>query len=149
MTNSGRGIARCAIVRTQLWIVTAVLMAIGCANRSADRQLADDLDPATSWIATLELSCDAWLANRAPASFVHSAIAPARKALTAAQSAMDRTGAAPRLRQTAAAEIRVATDAALELDRAVGRHDRAAVVRLRSRLAAAYAALHEIERKAT
>jgi hypothetical protein len=93
------------------------------------------IDPAASWVATLDFTCDRWLANRVPSRFVQNTAQSAKKAL---EKSLKSAGEGE-------PEIRDALAAIDDLTQAIDRGDRAAVGRARMRFAASYAALHAIE----
>lgn len=120
---------------------------MACAAKSPDQKLAGAIDPAASWVATLEFTCDQWLRNRVPTSFVRETVKSSRKALAKITQAADDSKASADLKRDVSRLLRSADVATDELDAAIRRGDRPAVVRARSRFAQAYAGLHEIEEK--
>lgn len=144
----GTSIAQPASVRTRQWVTPVAIVIAACSQKTPDQKLADALDPATSWIATLDLASDSFLGNRVPASFIRESVKAAQKELEKAHSAVESSKAGKQLRDSVTAQLCIADDAAAQLGGAVQRSDRAAVARAKSRLAASYAALHEIEEKA-
>ncbi len=128
------------------WLVLGAFL-VACSRQTPDQKLADAIDPATSWIATLDLASDSWLGNRVPTSFVRESLKSAQKELEKAQETVDSSKADARLRDSVRAQLRIADDAAAELGGAIQRSDRAAVARARSHFAASYAVLHDIEER--
>ena len=134
-------------MRTQLcWFAIAVALA-ACSHKPPDQKLADDIEPATSWIATLDFASADWLANRVASAFIRESVKSAQKALDKARKAAEQSKASEQLRDAVKLQLRSATDAADALSGAVERGDRNAVQRARSRFSAAYAALNQIEKQ--
>lgn len=122
-----------------------MLLVAGCSHKPPDQKLADDIDPATSWIATLDFAAADWLENRVPTRFVRDSVPAAQKALDQARKTTEQSKASAGLRDTVKQQLRIAADAAAELKGAIERGDRSAVQRARTRFRAAYASLHNIE----
>jgi hypothetical protein len=123
------------------------MLIAACSHQSPEEKLLDAVDPATSWIATLDLASESWLGNRVPATFVRESLKSAKKELEKAHMVVDSSKADAHLRDSVRAQLRIADDAAAELGGAIQRNDRAAVARAKSRFAASYAALHDIEER--
>jgi hypothetical protein len=126
------------------WVLLTLLIT-ACAQKTPDQKLAADIGTATSWVATFEFTCDRWLSNRVPSSFVRDALKPGVKALEKAEEKVDQSKADQRLRATVRQSLQSAHAAAADVRRALDRGDRDAVAQARSRFATAYAALHEAE----
>jgi hypothetical protein len=62
-------------------LAAALSLGIACASQSPEQKLADDARPAISWVATLGMTGERWIANSVPKSFVQSTVAEARKDL--------------------------------------------------------------------
>jgi len=125
-------------------LILAIVIA-SCSHQTPEQKLLSSLDPATSWIATLDFTAECWLGNRVPSAFVRASVSAAQKALDQAKNDIDSSKADPRLRNEARSQVRIADDAAVELNAAIHRSDRVAVARAKSRFAASYAALHALE----
>ena len=131
----------------RLWIVAVAAILTACSNASPDEKLADDLQPISSWTATLAFAAEGWLGNRVPASFVRATIKSAQKAFENADQTIAESKASERLRETARQALRDGRDAASALTAALQRDDRTAALHARSRLLAAHQSLEEMKRQ--
>ena len=61
--------------------ILAASLALACSSQSPEEELVDSARPAISWVATLRMTGEQWIANRVPKSFVRSTVAAARNDL--------------------------------------------------------------------
>ena len=128
-------------------IAAIALVAFACGQQAPDQKLLNDVQPAVSWIATLQFASECWLDHRAPTSFVRNTIDAADSALEKAAETVDKSKAAQQLRGTIQQQVRVARTSAAEAKAALSRGDVATMTRARARFAAAYAALDALEKQ--
>lgn len=62
-------------------ILLAAALLSACGHKTPEEELAGKADPAGSWIATLQMAGEAWIANRVPLSFVNTTWQAAREDL--------------------------------------------------------------------
>jgi len=116
-----------------------LLALLACGGGNPDEKLAKQLQPVGSWLATLAMAGEKWIANSVPASFVRSSGEAADKAFEKAAEAAAESAARPPLRHAALRLTAGARSAGAGLRRAVAAGDRGAAARQAARLAA----LHE------
>lgn len=56
----------------------ALSLCLACSSQSPEAKLVDAARPALSWVATLRMTGEQWIANSVPKSFVQSTVAAAR-----------------------------------------------------------------------
>jgi hypothetical protein len=61
-----------------LALAAALSLGLACSSQSPEEKLADAARPAISWVATLRMTGEQWIANSVPKSFVQSTVAAAR-----------------------------------------------------------------------
>jgi 3-hydroxyisobutyrate dehydrogenase-like beta-hydroxyacid dehydrogenase len=62
-------------------LALATSLALACTRQSPEEKLLDTAKPAVSWLATLRMTGERWIANSVPKSFVKSTVSEARKDL--------------------------------------------------------------------
>jgi hypothetical protein len=130
--------------RHHVLILCAALAA--CRQQSPEQKLLKDIDPAASWIATLQFAGEKWLANSVPTQFVRATVHAAQKDLKKTTRTVDQSQASQSLRDTVRHQIDAATAAAAVVDRAVQDDDRRTVAMSVQRFAAAHEVLRKLER---
>jgi hypothetical protein len=111
-----------------LTFALALSLLLGCSRQSPEEKLLDTAKPAASWIATLRMTGERWIANSVPKSFVKATVAEARTDLG---KIAEEAGKSP-ARPAAIVLQRLLQDArslALGLERAVKAGDRPAAAR--------------------
>src|SRR5947199_255746 len=116
-------------------LVFAILLA-ACQHKSPDQELLDKADAVGSWIATLQMAGEKWLANSVPTSFVKSTCKEADKDLDQAGDETRKSKARPEVRVPLRQLISQARAAGASLRQAVAANDRPGVAREAGRLAA-------------
>lgn len=120
----------------RLGAIVAAAAFFACQQKSPEEKLLKKIEPAGSWVATLQMTGEKWNANSVPTSFVRTSAGAARKAFDKASKEAAKAQANPALRAAARELIGEAQAAAAGLQSAVAANDRAAVARLVGRLAA-------------
>lgn len=114
--------------------VAAVLLA-ACRHPSPEQDLVDKADPAASWISTLQMTGEKWIANSVPTSFVKTTWQSAREDLQqTAQDAAD-SKARPEVRDPLRRLIAETRAAGFSLFQATEANDRPGAARQAGRLA--------------
>jgi hypothetical protein len=116
-----------------------------CRQQSPEQKLLKDVDPAASWMATLQFAGEQWLANSVPTRFVRATVHAAQKDLKKTTRTVDESQASQSLRDTVRHQIDVTTAAAAAVDRAVQDNDRRTVAISVQRFAAAHEVLRKLE----
>ena len=116
-----------------------------CRQQSPEQKLLKDIDPAASWMATLQFAGEQWLANSVPTRFVRATAHAAQKDLKKTARTVEQSQASRSLRDTVRRQIDVATAAAAAVDRAVQDNDRRTVAMSVQRFAAAHEVLRKLE----
>src|SRR6185369_11052763 len=101
--------------------VALILLVLLCACKTRDERLASEVQSAASWTATFELTCESWLGNRVPSSFVRATLKSGRKTLDQVSQSFDEMNAPADLRSA----LSRARTAANQLENAIDRGDRA------------------------
>jgi hypothetical protein len=112
-----------------LTLAVAVSLLLACAAPSPDEKLLDTARPAASWVATLRMTGEQWIANRVPKSFVQATVAAARKDLLDAAEDAAKSPAHPEARLPLQSLLHEARAAGSGLQRAVEAGDRPAAAR--------------------
>jgi hypothetical protein len=116
-----------------------------CGHKTPEQKLLDTIDPADSWIATLQLTGEKWLANSVPTRFVRSTVDAAKKDFEKVGKALDQSDAPRPMILTVRHQLEVATAAAGDVSQAVQKNDRRTVEMSVRRFAAAHAALQQLQ----
>src|SRR5437867_4944466 len=124
------------------WVILLLLIA-ACSHKTPEQKLLDDVDPAASWVATLQLAGEKWLADSVPTSFVRGCVGGAEKEFDKTSKAIGKSPARPALRDKIRRQIEIARAAAGHLKEAVQKNDRLAVADSVKQFAAAHAALQD------
>lgn len=132
-------------MRTRACFTFIALFLAGCNNKTPEQQLLHDVQPAVSWIASLQLATESWLGNRVPTSFIRNAIDAADTSLEKAQAAADESKANDGLRNSVREQLRVARAAAVDVRAAIATEDRVRVLRARAVFASAYRVLNALQ----
>ena len=115
-------------------VFAAVLAA--CQHKSPEQELLDKADAVGSWIATLQMAGEKWLANSVPTSFVKSTCKEAGRDLDQAAGEAAKSQARPEVRDPLRQLISQAQAAGASLRRAAAANDRPGAAREAGRLAA-------------
>jgi hypothetical protein len=118
-----------------------------CVHKTPEQKLLDTIDPANSWIATLQFAGEKWLTNSVPTRFVHTTVAAANKDFDKVGKSLDQSDAPRAMVDTVRHELQVAIAAAGDVNRAVEKGDRRTVAISVRRFAAAHAALQQLHQK--
>src|ERR671928_285206 len=110
----------------RLGAIVAAAAFLACQQKSPEEELLKKVEPAGSWLASLQMTGEKWAANSAPTSFVRSSAGAARKAFEKAAEATDRSQASPELRAALRRLIGEAQAATAGLERAARTADRQA-----------------------
>ena len=129
------------------YVFCATLLLAACSHNTPDQQLIEAADPAASWVATLQLAGENWLANSAPTSFVRATIGSALKAFDKTGKTIAQSQARRELREEIRRPLEVAQAAAGDLDHAIEKGDRRAAAEAVRRFAEASAALRHVQRQ--
>lgn len=113
-----------------------LLLLIGCQAKSPEEQLLKTVQPAGSWLASLEMTGRKWIANSVPASFVRSATKAAGKEIEKASEEAAKSTARPGLRDPIRTLLAEAGEAGDALRHAVDLGDREGAAREVARIAA-------------
>ncbi|HEX3552124.1 MAG TPA: hypothetical protein VIA62_02720 [Thermoanaerobaculia bacterium] len=116
-------------------LVFAALLA-ACQHKSPEQELLDKADAVGSWIATLQMAGEKWLANSVPKSFVKSTCKEADRDLDQATGETAKSQARPEVRDPLRQLISQTRAAGASLRRAVATNDRPGAAREAGRLAA-------------
>lgn len=122
----------------------AVLLA-ACAAQTPQKRLFDELDSATSWMATLQFAGEKWIANSVPDSFLRDCVRAAVPVLQNGIRSIDASQAPDDLRQELRLQLNRSIELAGALRSAMSRGDRAAAARIVAQLRAANAAVQRLE----
>lgn len=117
-------------------LFVALLFAAACSHKPPDEKLLDDVEPAASWAASLQLIGEKWLANSVPAAFVKNSADAARKSIEKTAKQIDQSQASADLRQALRRDAVEVMQAAEQLEAAVDKGDRSGVERATKRLEA-------------
>jgi hypothetical protein len=119
-----------------LTLAVAASLLLACAAQSPDEKLLDTARPAVSWVATLRMSGEQWIANSVPKSFVKATVAEARKDLLDAAEEAAKSPARPAARLPLQRLLHEARARGFGLARAAEADDRPAAAREVEQLAA-------------
>jgi hypothetical protein len=114
--------------------VAAALLA-GCRHPSPEQELLDKADPAGSWIATLQMTGEKWIANSVPTSFVKTTWQAAKEDLQQTARDAARSKARPEVRDPLRQLIAETLAAGFSLRQATEANDRPEAARQAVRLA--------------
>ncbi|HEY8133609.1 MAG TPA: hypothetical protein VII12_17155 [Thermoanaerobaculia bacterium] len=142
--DGGRHAIACGVPR---WLILIILPLAACSHKTAEQKLLEDVDPTASWVATLQLAGEKWLANSVPTSFVRGCVGGAEKEFDKTSKTIGKSPARRNLRDEISAQIEIARAAAGHLKEAVEKNDRLAVADSVKRFAASSAALHRLEQQ--
>jgi len=101
-----------------------VFAALACQHKTPDQELLDKADPVGSWIATLQMAGEKWLANSVPTSFVKTTCEAADEDLDQAAGETAKSQAGPAVRDPLRQLISQARAAGKGLRRAAVANDR-------------------------
>lgn len=122
-----------------LWralVSIAAVALLACQQKSPEEELLSKVEPAGSWVSTLEMVGQKWAANSVPTSFVRNSVSAARKEFEKVTKEAAKSEARPDLRAAVRGLVFEAQAAGEGLRRAVEANDRGAVARETSRLTA-------------
>jgi hypothetical protein len=117
-------------------LALAAGLLLACPSPSPSEKLLDATKPAGSWIATLRMTGEQWIANSVPKSFVKATVDEARNDLDKVVDEAGKSPAPSAARLPLERLLHAARAAAFGLGRAVEAGDRPAVARQVGRLAA-------------
>ncbi len=112
-----------------LTLAVAASLLLACAAQSPDEKLLDTARPAASWVATLRMTGEQWIANSVPKSFVQATVAAAREDLLDAAEEAAKSPARAEARLPLQSLLHEARAACSGLQRAVEAGDRPAAAR--------------------
>ena len=116
-------------------IFAAAVLFAACRHQTPEQDLSDKADPAASWIATLQMTGEKWIANSVPTAFVKTTWQAAREDLQqTARDAAD-SKARPEVRDPLRRLIAETRAAGFGLLQATEANDRPAAARETGRLA--------------
>ena len=121
------------------------MLVAACGHKTPEQKLLDTIDPADSWIATLQLTGEKWLTNSVPTKFVRTTVDSAKKDLEKVGKTLDQSDAPRPMIETARHQLEVATAAAGDISQAVQDNDRRTVAISVRRFADAHAALQQLQ----
>jgi hypothetical protein len=125
-------------------IVFCCLLLVACSHKTLEQRLLQDVDPAMSWVSTLQFAGEKWLADSVPTAFVRSSVGAAKKELQKATKAIGQSRARNDLRDALQHQFEAASAAAGHLNEAIEENDRRMAAESIARLAAAHAALERM-----
>ena len=119
-------------------VFAAALLAflIACGHESPEQELLDQAAPVGSWIATLQMAGEKWIANSVPTSFVKTTWKAADEDLDQAAQEAAKSKARPAVRDPLRRLISQTQSSGLSLRQAAEANDRPEVARQTVRLAA-------------
>ncbi|MFY9821222.1 MAG: hypothetical protein WAM82_07560 [Thermoanaerobaculia bacterium] len=117
-------------------IFVAAALLVACGRQSPEQELLDQAAPVGSWISTLQMAGEKWIANSVPTSFVKTTCEAADEDLDNAAEAAVKSKARPAVRDPLRQLISQARGSGLSLRQAAAQNDRAGVARQTVRLAA-------------
>jgi hypothetical protein len=112
-----------------LTFAVAASLLLACAAQSPDETLLDAARPALSWVATLRMTGEQWIANSVPKSFVQATVAAARKDLLDVAEEAGKSKARPQARLPLQRLMHEARAVGFGLQRAVEAGDRPGAAR--------------------
>jgi hypothetical protein len=115
-------------------LVAAALLA-ACRHPTPEQELLDKADPAGSWMATLQMTGEKWIANSVPTSFVKTTWQAARENLQQAAQDAAQSKARPEVRDPLRQLIAETRAAGFSLLQATKVNNRPEAARQASRLA--------------
>jgi hypothetical protein len=119
-----------------LTLAVAAGLLLACAQQSPEEKLLDAARPAASWLATLRMTGEQWIANSVPKSFVKATVAEARTDLGKVAEEAGKSPARPEARLPLQQLMREARAVGLGLERAVEAGDRPGAARQVAQVAA-------------
>src|SRR4051794_7188134 len=131
-------------------VLVCVAIASGaCSHQPPAAELGDQVKPIGSWLATLQMTSEAWSANSVPAHFARDTVEAAKAAMVKAASAAERSDAPPEVREPLRRLLADALRAARELAGALAHEDRRAAPLFAARFHALAARFDTWERQAS
>ena len=119
-----------------LGVILVLAALLACQHQTPDQELLDKADAAGSWIATLQMAGEKWLANSVPTSFVKTTCEAADEDLDQAAGEAEKSQAGPAVRDPLRQLISQARAAGKGLRRAAVANDRPGAAQEVRRLAA-------------
>ena len=116
-------------------IFAAATLLAACRHQTPEQDLAGKADPAGSWISTLQMTGEKWIANSVPTSFVKTTWQAAREELEQTAQDAARSKARPEVRDPLRQLIAETQGSGLKLRQAAEANDRAEAARQAGRLA--------------
>lgn len=127
--------------------IFALALLCACAGKSPEKKLLNDLDPAISWVGTLQFAAERWAANSVPAAFLRNSLDSGEQALEKGTETVDKSRASNDLRDRLRDELNRSMAAAEMLKIAVQKEDRAAAAGPLRILADSDAALRHMQQE--
>lgn len=134
----------------RVWIAGLALLAallFACQHKQPEEELLKKIEPVGSWLASLQMAGEKWLANSVPSAFLKNTVAAARKELDSAAEEIAKSPARPEVRDPLRRLVTEATAANTGLERAVEINDRKGVARHTGRLAELHATFEALQEK--
>jgi hypothetical protein len=116
-------------------IFAAAALLAACRHQTPEQELVDKADPAGSWISTLQMTGEKWVANSVPTSFVKTTWQAAREDLEQTAQDAARSKARPEVRDPLRRLVAETRAAGFGLLHATEANDRSEAARQASRLA--------------
>jgi hypothetical protein len=126
-------------------LIVCAIVVLACSHKTPEEMLIRSVEPAISWVATLQFAGEKWLGNSVPTSFVRNSVREAEKDFDKATACIDRSPAAKHLRDELRRQINASQEAAERLKSAIEKNDRRTVSQSVSQFAAAGAVLRRLE----
>jgi hypothetical protein len=112
------------------------LLLVACSSQSPTEKLAKTADPVGSWLATLQMTAEAWSENRVPTHFAQDTATAADKKLAKIAKEAAKSPAAPAVREPLRRLVDDAETATHALEALLDRGDRHAARAAAARLQA-------------
>lgn len=107
--------------------VAFLVASTACSQKSPEEQLVKSVAPAASWVPTLQMVAEKWVANSVPSTFVGDSAGAALKEFDKAQQSLQSSEAQRDLRMRVRRDLQQGKDFALALQRAAGDDDPKAI----------------------
>jgi hypothetical protein len=119
-----------------LILALAASLVLACSRQSPEEKLLDTARPAVSWLATLRMTGERWIANSVPKSFVKATVGEARKDLGKVADAAGKSPVPAGEKLPLLALMREGRSVGLDLQKAAEAGDRPGAARQVARLVA-------------
>ena len=130
-----------------LGVILVLAALLACQHKTPDQELLDKADAVGSWIATLQMAGEKWLANSVPTSFVKTTCEAADQDLDQAAGETAKSKAGPAVREPLRQLISQARAAGTGLRRAAAANDRPGAAQEVRRLAGLRSGFEALKRR--